>query len=339
METDGRQNDGRPIGERAGEKPEGQPAIQNRPDNKNEAQGPAGLQGKSDGQPDQKSGGPKSPTPEQGDAKNSQGSDKSGQDSNQKNPDAQDRQSSPADSANNQPDKQPADAQHPKRPREQGGDQRDNEQRQAGNQRPEKADPRPPARNKDVKQKHLAEKNPAQQSPARQESQLFKFLAQAGRQFSYLLAGVICGILVWMFRKELSDLWNQLFKRSQPTAKDQSQPSLPPEKPLPDFASFREPFQNGLAGKWTNAQLIQYTFQALEAWARERQQFREEDQTPFEFATQLAEINEAVSLEAKELADLHGRCFFGADSVSRSETSRLASLWQLMTRESSPRPI
>jgi hypothetical protein len=172
------------------------------------------------------------------------------------------------------------------------------------------------------------------QAPAQASPPAGNFFAKAGRYLTYLIGLIILAILIWMFRKELSEFWNQLFQKKATADSNKTESFVEATKSVPGFRTFREPFKSGLAAKWTNAQIIQYTFAALEAWAYDRQHARDEDQTPFEFANQLAGLNEAISLEARQLADLHGRCLFGGGAVSKSETMRLAKLWNLMAPES-----
>ena len=170
-------------------------------------------------------------------------------------------------------------------------------------------------------------------------SRISRALATTGRFLSYLIGVLIIAILVWMFRKELAQFWQQLFQEKQASTVEERLPAEEARKPLQEFRSFREPFQTGLAVKWSNAQTIQYTLAALEAFARERNQVRDDDQTPFEFANQLGELDETLALEARKLAELHGRCFFDANGIGKEETRRLATLWQLMIRESAATAI
>ena len=148
-------------------------------------------------------------------------------------------------------------------------------------------------------------------------------------------------VLAWMFRDELAQFWNGLFGKKKSKAKkgNAEAEETKPAKPLPHFSQYREPFSSGHAEKWPATQTLQYTFEALEAWARGHKNPREEDQTPHEFAAQLLNTNELISKEARRLADLFGKSMHSGGLVDRSELSALKRLWQLMIANTSPQTI
>ena len=160
-------------------------------------------------------------------------------------------------------------------------------------------------------------------------------LGWIARAITYLVAFLILAILVWMFRDEIAKFWAELFGKKERVSAEEADETLDtaePDQPLPAFNSFREPFSSGQATQWSASQTIDYTFAALEAWAREHQSPRDVDQTPFEFAADLAGLNQAVSAEAKQLAKMHGQSLFGGGDVSPDETSKLVKLWKLMSK-------
>ena len=98
------------------------------------------------------------------------------------------------------------------------------------------------------------------------------------------------------FGQMLADIWNRLFggtarQRTEAVAEQSArQPSLP------RFADYKDPFAAGTAGRYPPGELVRYTFDALEAWARDGGHPRQPDQTPHEFVRSLA--GEASSLAA-----------------------------------------
>ena len=59
-------------------------------------------------------------------------------------------------------------------------------------------------------------------------------------------------------------------------------------EPLRAFSSFQDPFAAGTAERFTPQQLVNYSFEALQAWAAERDCGRSDEQTPLEFAGQIS---------------------------------------------------
>jgi hypothetical protein len=210
--------------------------------------------------------------------------------------------------------------------------QNKNEQQNArkANQRDAKPDEREPQANQRQGRKQNAE--PPKPSSSRPLSRLASAIGSVMKYLVYGVGLVVLIVLLWMFREELAKLWAELFgkkERSQEPGKKKSRPE-PSAKPLPQFLQFKDPFAHGSAAKWSPAQTIQYSFLALEAWARGHQFPREHDQTPLEFAKQLEQVDERVAADARQLADLMGESLYSGGAVSRSETSKLQRLWQSM---------
>jgi len=99
------------------------------------------------------------------------------------------------------------------------------------------------------------------------------------------------------------------------------------------FADFPDPFTSGDAQRWPPRELVRYSFEAFEAWAREQGFPRAPDQTPHELARQVGAHVEAVSRESRLLADLYSRVAF-APGVPLVGIEHLRHLWrQLRTVE------
>src|SRR5439155_5647819 len=65
--------------------------------------------------------------------------------------------------------------------------------------------------------------------------------------------------------------WASLFGGSRKTSQEGEEEEVgePTERSVP-FSAFANPFENGRAERMTPRQLVRYSFEALEAWARER---------------------------------------------------------------------
>ena len=111
-----------------------------------------------------------------------------------------------------------------------------------------------------------------------------------------------------------------------------SETRLPEMDSRPSFASFQDPFVSGKYKTMPAVRIIQYTFSALEAWARGHKYSRETDETPHEFAAAISGINESISVDANALADLVCQSFYSSEpDVSRDRLQPLVQLWRQMT--------
>jgi hypothetical protein len=132
--------------------------------------------------------------------------------------------------------------------------------------------------------------------------------------------------------KALLDFWNQFWARlfgGRSTAGQGEDFGAAPDlaDPLPTFASFRNPFASGQARHWSNAQLVQYSFAALEAWARESGYPRTIDETPLEFARRLGEAHPPWRRTVSALAALYARLAYSQTDLPRSAPEIVADLW------------
>lgn len=112
--------------------------------------------------------------------------------------------------------------------------------------------------------------------------------------------------------------------------------SAPPPRPFTDYA---DPFTTGAASNYTPQQLVAYTFEAVEAWAREHGCERGTEQTPHEFAGRVAASAALVGAEARTLADLYCMEAYSQDSLSRASVQRLERLWQVLRANASEQAV
>ena len=172
--------------------------------------------------------------------------------------------------------------------------------------------------------------------------QLLTHLGSAiGGMFKFLFyAAVIAlvGYLLWQHRDrvkmawlkfldEMRQLWGRLFGRpaGTPVAPD-NQPVPPQAKPRP-FSDFADPFATKLAMRYSASELVKYSFEALEAWARERGCPRQLDQTPTEFARQIGRHRKDLGTDARNLALLYSRAAYAQGSLPASTSQQLKQLW------------
>lgn len=255
--------------------------------------------------------------------KNSNSDSKSGNQDGQKSSDSQKSQGSENrnDSAG---DKQKSDES------DQGGDKRDG---QRGDD--QKGD--------DRSQENSSNTTKGSQTPNTQHSNVrsrssMQNLSKFANWIVYLIAAIAAMVLLWLFRKEvaafiqglIAELKN-LFGRKDVAEDKQSSTAHDPKpiiRPAP-FAQFRNPFQ-GEMGNMSPEKIIEYTFRALEAWSFERGVVRSVDQTPYEFAERLGELDSEVGQSATRLSNLFCKNLFGRRKIRAEELEPLKELWRLM---------
>jgi hypothetical protein len=98
-------------------------------------------------------------------------------------------------------------------------------------------------------------------------------------------------------------------------------------KPRP-FASFRNPFLDGSADQRPPDELVRYSFDALQAWAWERDWGRQPEETPLEFAERLGRDVPGLEAESRGLAGLYARVVYARGSVAASSVNVLRQFWQ-----------
>jgi hypothetical protein len=126
---------------------------------------------------------------------------------------------------------------------------------------------------------------------------------------------------------ELRALWARWFGGPQPIAAADPVPAAVPPRP---FSSYADPFSSGMAGRATVAELVRYTFEALEAWGREHDAPRTAGQTAHEYARQLGEVHQPLAREVRFLAELYGQLAYAQSAVRRPNVEPLRSLWEQM---------
>ncbi|MCH5375686.1 MAG: DUF4129 domain-containing protein, partial [Planctomycetes bacterium] len=95
-----------------------------------------------------------------------------------------------------------------------------------------------------------------------------------------------------------------------------------------DDPAFTDPFVTGEAQRLDPRELVVYSFQALEAWGREHDCPRMDDQTPHEFAGRLRRTSADVGRQAKVLADLYCAAAYSKQPLSTANIGQLAMLWK-----------
>ncbi len=187
-------------------------------------------------------------------------------------------------------------------------------------------------------------------SPSRMLNSLTGGIPQMLKVLYWLIFLAIIGYFVWRYRTQvlaaitgfiqsIRELLDRLFggRRAAQASAEAAAAELPP--PPRPFADYADPFTTGTAASYTPQQLVAYTFEAVEAWAREHGCERGAEQTPHEFASHVAARAALVGAEARTLADLYCAEAYSKESLSRTSVQGLARLWQVLRANASAEAV
>jgi hypothetical protein len=174
-------------------------------------------------------------------------------------------------------------------------------------------------------------------NPLQWLSHISPAFGQILRWLFWIAVVVALAVAAWVYRNELRAAWQKLLAELRAlwarwfAGRPAEAPSIevPPLAPPRPFAAYADPFASGLAGRASIAELVRYTFEALEAWGREHQSPRTVGQTVHEYARQVGQVHKPLAGEARFLAELYGQLAY-ARSVPQANLDPLRRLWLKM---------
>jgi len=357
-----------PGGEQpGGEQPGGSQAGGNQPGGKQPGAGPGDAQGRAQGQsrqgsqpaPPQASTSSESASPEQAPdtdpasqpESSSKQSPSETQDPNSESPE------SPSEGKPNAPQRDPQGARDPNNPAgnpkpNPGPNPPPNARPPGGAERPDQ--PRPPAANRPGNRPPPRDEagraggpppaatpppaTPPSADPLKSAlSQFTQFLGSLGGPLKWLIYGLLALLgLFLVFWKAgaildfLARLWQAflgLFGGQSESKREPGTEPLGAEEPR-RFADFPNPYTNGTARRMKLPQLLDYSFQALEAWARERRVPLRNGQTPLEFAQSVAARIPAIEPEVTRAAQWYAQVAYGKRAPAGDPHEVFEKLWR-----------
>jgi hypothetical protein len=157
---------------------------------------------------------------------------------------------------------------------------------------------------------------------------VLKWLFYAG----LLLAGLV---YAWIYRQELLAAWRKLLEELRElwagwfggrASVEEAAPMVSAPVPRP-FASYADPFLTGAAARMSGADLIRYTFEATQAWARERECPRQPEQTPLEFAATIEAAEPGFGGSIRSLATWYSQLAYAPKSEWRGSRETIRQIW------------
>ncbi len=175
-------------------------------------------------------------------------------------------------------------------------------------------------------------------TPEPESPDLSSAMSMIGALFKWLVYAILIAIALYVAWRNrvavmnfLQNLWNEflsLFGRKPVEAAAEEEESAEPAVPRVPFASFRNPFATGAFRKHSPAELVRYSFEALQAWAFEHGVGRSPDQTPIEFGQQLRLQKVPCGAEANELGQLYAQVAYAGYRPDDQALPVLERLWR-----------
>jgi hypothetical protein len=101
-----------------------------------------------------------------------------------------------------------------------------------------------------------------------------------------------------------------------------------PSAPAHPFAAYKNPFITGEARAWAPERLIVYTYEAVQAWAKERGIDFPPQQTPREFCADLGEKFPDVGPELSRLTFYYAHAAYGKHLPDSYDPAPVRELWR-----------
>ncbi|MFL5341180.1 MAG: DUF4129 domain-containing protein [Gemmataceae bacterium] len=128
--------------------------------------------------------------------------------------------------------------------------------------------------------------------------------------------------------ESLNNFWANLFGRREVADREPDEKLVAAVRAPRPFADFRNPFDTGDDAGRSPAELVTYSFAALEAWAWEHERGRDQQETPLEFARRLAGGSEALKEEAPRLAMLYARLAYARGKLPEASRAHVKEFWR-----------
>jgi hypothetical protein len=133
----------------------------------------------------------------------------------------------------------------------------------------------------------------------------------------------------------LRNFWASLFaSRKQEATEAAAGTSAEPQEYHPPFSAFPNPFADGSAGRMSAAELVRYTFAAVQAWARERGMARHPGETPLEFVGRVAGDLPTLEDALRRLVMLYGRAAYARGPLPAGSDDAMRQFWDRLEQVS-----
>lgn len=146
--------------------------------------------------------------------------------------------------------------------------------------------------------------------------------------------------------KRMLEAWNRFWAQIRAffiggSVTETSAEELPEDAPPPmPFSTFSNPFNNGRAHQMDVADLVRYTFAAVQAWAVEEELGRQRGETALEHANRIGEERPAMKKAVRRLALLYARITYGRADLPESGRDTAEKVWEgMLSRQEEPMAV
>jgi hypothetical protein len=137
--------------------------------------------------------------------------------------------------------------------------------------------------------------------------------------------------MIRSFMKAVREFLQKLFSiRLRRKASAQAKDVLPAAPILQPFASYENPFLTGRDKTWPAERLLRYTYEAVQAWAKEQRIEIRPEQTPREFCAKLIERFPDLGSELEQFSFYYCHVAFAEQLPEEFETDSIRQLWRYM---------
>jgi hypothetical protein len=209
-----------------------------------------------------------------------------------------------------------------------------------------------PPRQSEERKTSPPEEKPADQPEREQPEDLSQVLKQPVdllyKLLRVLLILALAAVFIWVlvrYRKVIAemirafgvavrDFFRKLFSFRWRKAVPAVEEVPAPAPVLEPFASYRNPFITGKDQTWSPERLLLYTYEAVQAWAKEQGIEIKPEQTPREFCFQLIERFPEVGPELEQFSFYYGHAAFAKRLPEDFETNRSAGYGNISATQS-----
>jgi hypothetical protein len=167
------------------------------------------------------------------------------------------------------------------------------------------------------------------------------WLVGALKLIFYAVVAILAAVYVWRNRqalaqavrdilRQLRELLARLFGSRPASAETSAEAVATQAVRHRTFAEYRDPFLTGDSNRLAPEELVRYTFEAFEAWARDAGHPRSPDQTPAELVRESVPPQTPLHDEARNMTRLYSQIAYASGRVSPAAAESLRELWSLM---------
>lgn len=152
-----------------------------------------------------------------------------------------------------------------------------------------------------------------------------------------IIGGIVLWFLIFHWQTALDWLqsllngWRTFWQRLFGRPADERQAAVAAARRR-SFADYSDPFAAGIAGRFTPADLVSYTFEAFEAWAGDNGCPREPDETVHDFAKRIGGEVDSLATPGRKLAELYSWAAYSPRTLSAAAEEPVREFWQALLK-------